>query len=151
MPTHDAQPLREILHRMLVRYVTVRPHGLILQDGAKSRVSVEARIVSFGSARTLYKERRPKCRSLDGVRSVTDTDRTCADCDRRYQCTPQVRLDLVIDVRPYRLLLAHTSARNFLTYDAQLKGRKVVLEDVAHRIEVVDRGTWGELRFSQRP
>lgn len=63
------------------------------------------------------------------------------------RCTPQIRLDLSIEARPYRLLLAYTSAANFLAYEADLRRRRIVLEIVTHHIQVVDRGSWGELRF----
>lgn len=146
----DAQAIREILHQALVRYLTVRPGGFELDAGDRLRPVIEARIVSFGGARTLYESGRPSCRSLDAVRSITHADRCCADCRLRQRCTPQLRLDLVVDHRPFRLLLAHTSAKRFLFYEAQLRQRALVLEDLVHRIEVVNRGSWGELRFTRR-
>ena len=86
-------------------------------------------------------------RSLDGVAAVTDSDKVCAECDDRDRCTPQVRLDLIVEQRAYRLLLAFTSARNFLEYDARLRRDGVLLEEALHQITVVNRGAWGELRF----
>ena len=144
----DIQPLREILHRMLVRYLTVRPRGFELEPGDSPRPLVEARILGYGSARTLYQDRKPHCRSLDGLRSITDQKRTCADCKLRSQCTPQVRLDLIVDGHAFRLLLAYTSAKNFFVYEARLRERGLALEHLLHRIHVVNRGSWGELRFS---
>lgn len=145
----DVQPLREILHRALVRYLTVRPRGFELAPGEPLRPVVEARILGHGGARTLYQDRKPTCRSLDGDRPVTgDTDRHCADCELRSRCTPQVRLDLIVDGRPLRLLLAYSSARAFLVYEAQLRQRRVLVENVVTKITVVNRGSWGELRFS---
>jgi hypothetical protein len=145
----DLQPLREILHRALVRYITVRPAGFVL-DGAAPTSPIEARILSFGGARTLYRARRPHCRSLDGVHSVTHTDRLCAQCTSREHCVPQVRLDIIVHRKPYRLLLAYSSARAFLTYEAQLRDRDLVLEHLVHRLTVKDRGSWGEIAFSNR-
>jgi hypothetical protein len=150
MPRPDVDPLREILYRALVRYLTVRPGGVELDPGQELRRIVDARILGHGAARTLYRARKPHCRSLDGVAPISGGDRTCADCKVRSSCTPQVRLDLLVERRPFRLLLAHTSARHFLVYEAQLRQRQVRVEDVVHRIEVVDRGSWGELRFSSR-
>jgi hypothetical protein len=150
-PRPDVGPLREILHRALVRYLTVRPSGFELEPGAPLRPVVEARILGHGGARTLYERRRPKCRSLDGLRPVMgDTSRECATCAERSRCTPQVRLDLIVDRRPYRTLLAYSSARAFLEYEAKLRLQRVAIEDVVTRIHVTNRGSWGELRFTMR-
>lgn len=150
MSRPDVDPLREILHRILVHYLTVRPRGFELAKGQELRRVVDARILNHGAARTLYRNRKPQCRSLDGVKPISGDERQCADCKLRSQCTPQVRLDLIIDRQAFRLLLAYTSARRFLVYQAELQQRGIALEDVIHRIEVVDRGSWGELRFSSR-
>lgn len=150
MSRPDVDPLREILHRALVRYLTVRPHGFELTKGQELRRIVDARILGHGAARTLYRNRKPHCRSLDGVKPISRDQRLCAECKLRARCTPQVRLDLIVDRQPFRLLLAYTSARRFLVYEAQLRQRNIALEDAIHRIQVVDRGSWGELRFSSR-
>ena len=150
-PRPDVEPLREILYRALVRYLTVRPRGFELQPGERLRPVIEARILGHGGARTFYKDRKPACRSLDGMRPVTgDTDRVCVDCDARARCTPQVRIDLIVERRPFRLLLAYSSAHAFLRYEAELRLRRVLIEDVVTKITVANRGSWGELRFSAR-
>jgi len=84
------------------------------------------------------------------VRPLDDPIRTCAQCRVRGQCTPQVRLDLFVDAQPFRLLLAHTSAKNFLAYEARLRQQGHPLADHLHRITVINRGSWGELRFRLR-
>lgn len=151
MTRPDVEPLHELLHRVLVRYLTVRPGGFELQPGDRLRTAVEARILGFGGARTLYEDRKPKCRSLDGVRPVTgDTNRACADCPQRPRCTPQVRVDLIVDRQPFRLLLAYSAAKAFLVYEAELRQRRLAIEDVVTKIVVLNRGSWGELRFSRR-
>jgi hypothetical protein len=144
----DIEPLRAILHRAMVRYLGVGPRGFRLEERGEPRPSIEARILSFGGARTLYKQRRPDCRSLDGVHSASHTGRRCASCEKRNDCTPQVRLDLLVDARAFRLLLAHTSARNFLAYEGDLRAKKIPLDQPLHRLEVVNRGSWGEVRFA---
>jgi hypothetical protein len=145
----DVEILREILHRALVRYLTVRPGGFELQPGERLRRVVEARILGYGGARTFYQDRKPVCRSLDGLRPVTgDTERVCRECEARARCTSQVRVDLIVERRPFRLLLAYSSARAFLAYDAELRQRRVAIEHVLTKITVVDRRTWGELRFT---
>lgn len=148
MHRHDPQPLREILERLFVRYLGVRPGGFERQKGAPLEPAIEARILGFGPARTLYEKHKPECRSLDAVQSITHRERRCAQCSLREHCTPQVRLDLVVHEESYRLLLAYTSARSFLTYVADLERRAIPLERVRHRILVVDRGSFGELRFT---
>ncbi len=148
MKHDDLEPLREILQRALTRYLTVTPNGFKLIGRPKPEPSIEARILAFGGARTLYKNRKPDCRSLDSMQSITHAERTCADCKLRSQCTPQVRLDILVDSRPYRLLLAHTSARSFLVYEMKLRQKNRDYARALHRIDVVSRGSWGELRFS---
>ena len=150
MPTSDLQPLRAILQQARRRYLTVRPHGFELQPGERLRPALEVRILSFGSARTLYQDRKPLCRSLDGIQpTAPNSQRRCAECALHPRCTSQVRLDLLADTQPFRLLLAHTSAKNFLLYEAQLRERRVELYDVLHRMTVINRGSWGELRFAR--
>ena len=147
----DVEILRDILHRALVRYLTVRPGGFELEPGEPLRSVVDARILGYGGARTFYVSRKPVCRSLDGLRPVTgDTERTCRECEARARCTPQVRVDLIVERRPYRLLLAYSSARAFLAYDAELRRQRVAIEHVLTKIAVVNRRTWGELRFTAR-
>jgi hypothetical protein len=147
----DVEPLRDVLHRALVRYLTVRPRGFELQPGERLRQVVEARILGFGGARTFYKDRKPVCRSLDGLRPVTgDTERTCRECEARARCVSQVRVDLIVERQPFRLLLAYSSARAFLAYEAELRQRRLAVENVLTKITVVNRQTWGELRFSAR-
>ena len=56
----------------------------------------------------------------------------------------------MVDGRPFRLLLSYSSARAFLVYDAKLRKRRVLVENVVAKISVVNRGSWGELRFTTR-
>lgn len=147
MTNDDIEPLREILHRALARYLTVTPTGFKLVGHNKPAPSIEARVLSFGGARTFYKKQQPECRSLNGVQSITHAERTCPECELRSQCTPQVRLDVLVEGRPSRLLLAHTSARNFLGYEMKLRQQGRDFASLLHRIDVANRGSWGELRF----
>lgn len=147
--TRDPSPLRAILHAAIAKYLTVTPRGLVL-DGADAPVPVlVVRILAHGGARTLYRNRRPACRALDGIRSVTAPDKTCATCVDLGDCTPQVRVDLVVDRRPYRLLLAFTSARIFLEYVATLEARGTDPRAGRHRVSVTSRGGWGEVRWQE--
>lgn len=147
MTRADVQPLREILHATCKRYLTVRPGGFQLQPGDTLRPTLDVRILGFGSARTLYLHRQPHCRSLDALHPIHDLSHACAECRTRPQCTPQVRLDLFAERQPFRLLLAYTSAKTFLLYETNLHQRGLELENILHRITVINRGSWGELRF----
>ena len=142
----DPEILREILERTLVRYLDVRPGGLLV-DG-RLHPEKEARVSSFAGARTLYRGRKPFCRSLDGVKAI-QSGKLCSECHERRHCTPQVRVDLLLDDRPFRLLLSFTSAKNFLVYASRLKRDGSSVEAVTTRIHVLDRGSWGELRFTR--
>lgn len=63
------------------------------------------------------------CRSLNGIRPLENSEQACAPCGAS-ECTPQVRVDLLFEGLPYRLLLAFTSAK-----------------------KVIHRGNWGALVF----
>jgi hypothetical protein len=143
-----AEIYRDILARTAARYLSVRPGGIEIAAAQPLMAKLPVTILTHGAARTLYHDRRPACRSLDGVRSVQNAGLHCASCGDRERCTPQVRLDLVFDNVPYRLLLAFTSAKNFLLYHTELIQGRRRLDDTITLIRVVNRGSWGELRFS---
>ena len=142
-----ARLLRNLLHRSTARYLTVSAKGLHL--GRAVNPTAVVRILGFSPARTLYRARRPVCRSLDGAISVTHADRRCESCAFQKECTGQVRVDLLIAGRPYRVLLAYTSAKNFLIYETELRAENIPIEDIEHRLDVIDRGHFGELRFTR--
>jgi len=145
------RPIGEILGRILAqttaRYLTVRPQGLVL-PGEPPYPDLSVQILDHGPARTLYQDRHPACRSLDAIRSIDHPQRLCALCDLRPRCTPQIRVHLLFHARPYRLLLAYTSAKNFLLFATEIRHRGQNLLNVVTRIQVLNRGTWGELRFA---
>ena len=145
----DPEPLRALLHRALARYLTVTPRGFVVARGADPEPRIVVRILGYGGARTLYRQRRPLCRSLDGSVSVTNPDKHCDRCELVDSCTPQVRVDLVVDGKPHRLMLAFTSATNFLAYVGQLRDRRVAIDAAQHEMIVVARGSWGEVRFRE--
>lgn len=154
---HDLTPMRRILNRAHIKYLDVRPSGIELFGGPCPVHRAVATIYDYGSARTLYRQRKPACRSLDGATSITRKDweganempRLCVTCIQRPSCTPQVRLDLLIEAHSYRALLAFTSATNFLIYEADIHRQGVLLDRIDTEITVVDRGRWGEMRFRQ--
>ncbi len=146
---NDPQPLRDLLHRALARYLTVTTQGFVLDGGGETVSRLVVRILDYGGARTLYQQRKPICRSLDGGVAVTDPTKRCDHCPQRDSCTPQVRIDLVVEGRPHRLLLAFTSAKNFLAYVGRLEAQRVAVDTVRHELLVVPRRGWGEVQFRE--
>lgn len=139
----------DLIRRVLARYATVTPGGIVLPPATAPVREITATLVRASPARTLYRERRPVCRSLDDAPSLTG--RACAGCPDRPSCTPQVLLDLEIDGFPYRLLLAYTSAKNFLLLAERLATTGRPLENARLRLAVLDRGHFGEVRFAADP
>ena len=147
MNPQQTQILRDIVQRMMARYMTIRPLGIDLGNGRKLIPTLNCRILNYAAARTLYRQRRPICRSLDAVKALGDSKKLCQQCLDRKHCTGQVRVDLVFENCPYRLLLAYTSAKNFLLYTAKLAEQKLEFQTIDTKIVVINRGSWGELRF----
>ncbi len=147
MNPQQAKILRDIVQRMMARYITVRPLGIDLGNNRKLIPALNCRILDYGAARTLYRNRRPVCRSLDAVKAIKDANKLCQQCVDRDHCTGQIRLDLLFENCPYRLLIAYTSAKNFLLYTGKLAEKKIEIQTTDTKIVVVNRGSWGELRF----
>jgi hypothetical protein len=147
MNPQQAEILRDIVQRMMAPYITVRPLGIDLGNNRKLIPALNCQILDYGAARTLYRNRRPVCRSLDAVKAIKDANKLCQQCVDRDHCTGQVRLDLLFENCPYRLLLAYTSAKNFLLYTGKLAEKKIEIQTTDTKIVVVNRGSWGELRF----
>jgi hypothetical protein len=145
-----AQPaLADLFADAFARYLAVRPSGLQMPHGPIVQ-TLRARLLACRPARTLYENHQPRCRSLDGIQSITEA-RTCAACLLRKTCTPQIYLELLHDHVPYRLLLAYTSARNFMTFASRLRQQGQPVENADTLLSVRDRGRWGELRFISPP
>jgi hypothetical protein len=147
MNPQQAEILRDIVQRMMARYMTIRPLGIDLGNRRKLIPALNCRILNYGAARTLYHQRRPVCRSLDAVKAIEDAEKLCQQCLDRNHCTGQVRLDLLFENCPYRLLIAYTSAKNFLLYTGKIAQQKLEIQTIDTKIIVVNRGSWGELRF----
>ena len=147
MNPQQAEILRDIVERMMARYMTIRPTGIDLGNKRKLIPALNCRILNYGAARTLYRKRRPVCRSLDAVNALGKSKKRCQPCPEQKHCTSQVRLDLLFENSSYRLLLAYTSAKNFLLYTAKMTEEKLEIETIDTKIVVVNRGSWGELRF----
>lgn len=147
---HAVQPpLLDLFADAFARYLAVRPGGLQLPHGSLVS-SMRVRLLLCRPARTLYENHQPRCRSLDAIQSITE-DHACAACLLRKTCTPQIYLELLHDQVPYRLLLAYSSARNFMLFASRLRQQGQPIENADVILSVRDRGRWGELRFISPP
>ncbi len=141
--------LSDLFADAFARYLAIRPGGLQMPYGPLVS-SLSVRLLAFSPARTLYENHHPRCRSLDGIQSIGE-HRPCASCQRRPRCTPQIYLQLLHDHVPYRLLLAYSSARNFMLFLSRLRQQGLPVENAPAILSVLDRGRWGELRFISPP
>lgn len=129
------------------RYVSVKSEGFYLYDD-KVVPELSVSIRTAKPARTLYVDRKPMCRSINGIRDLTGSC-ACASCRSRSQCTPQIVLEFMVEHVPLRLLLAYTSARNFIKFSSDIKKRyRKAITEVHVRMSLLDRGRWVEVRFS---
>lgn len=146
---HDVSTMHDLVFASCARYVRVLPTGLEVSL-AQIVPSLCVQVLAWRSARTLYEKRRPVCRSLNGIQAIGGA-RACASCLLRPRCTPQICLELLDDGVPRRLLLAYTSAANFLEFSARCQKAGRALEGSEAILSVVDRGSWGEVRFLAAP
>jgi hypothetical protein len=140
---YEFSTMRELAARVFARYLPVLPAGFRLSPD-NIVPSLQARVIQYRPARTLYKNRAPVCRSLDGVRALSK-EQECASCLFRKICTPQICLEILHQGVPWRLILAYTSARNFLLFNSQMEKKGVPLENSTISLSVRDRGRWGEV------
>jgi radical SAM protein with 4Fe4S-binding SPASM domain len=143
-------PLREIIAASSARYALITPQGILLPCASAPYNPLAATIVTHKPARTRYVNKQPVCRSLNGIQSLQDNAR-CATCDHRRACTPQIALELLYRTVPFRLMLAYTSAKNFLAFLRTLHAPNQRIEGASVEITILDRGKWGEARFSLTP
>ena len=141
--------LQDLFTDAFARYLAVRPGGLQMPHGPLVS-TLRVRLLTCRPARTLYENHQPRCRSLDGIQSITE-GRACAACLLRKTCTPQIYIELLHERMPYRLLLAYTSARNFMLFASRLRQQGQLIENTEIILSVRDRGRWGELRFISTP
>ena len=141
--------IKDLIHPFdledIVSSVQIRPDGIKLEDGS-IYPRLEAEVLSFSPARTRYEKYHPVCRSIDGIQTI-HADGRCSSCALRKDCTCQIRLDLIHRSAVIRLLLSHSSLRNFMLFLSTLKQRKIQLKAENIIIKVLNRGRWGELKF----
>ena len=140
------QPLRQIICAAAARYAAITPKGILIPAAPTPYNPFPVSIVTYKPARTLYVKKQPHCRSLNGLHSLLHK-RPCTTCDDRRACTPQIALEILYRNVPFRLMLAYTSAKNFLAFTRTLNGTPHTTEGAPVVISVIDRGRWGEARF----
>jgi hypothetical protein len=141
------EPMREIIAATSARYALINPQGILLPSAASPYNPLLVTIVTYKPARTRYINKQPVCRSLNGIHSLQDKI-SCATCDYRRTCTPQIALEVLYRSVPFRLMLAYTSAKNWLAFLRTLQAPHQRIEGAVVNIAVLDRGNWGEARFS---
>lgn len=142
--------------RTTVRYATITAAGVLLDGESESRSVLVARIVAVSPSRSLYREGRLLCRSLDGAWNLAGR-RACPRCPEREACTPQARLDLAVDGaargRIDRLLLAYTNREQLEQWMPRARGatgRAIVGMRVRLTVEPRESRAgrpWGRLVF----
>ncbi|MEK7993971.1 MAG: hypothetical protein AAB403_09235 [Planctomycetota bacterium] len=139
--------LRDLLARSFSRYLKVTPNGFQPSHADRTLPAISATILTFRPARTLYQNRKPVCRSLDGVQALIES-RTCGTCLLRKTCIPQICLEILYQGMPLRLMLAYTSAKNFMLFVSRQQQAGTPLEGSPVKLNVLDRGRWGEICFA---
>lgn len=143
--TPPIHTIRELIAQSYAQYLDIKPSGFSIGN-KKLPSQINATIVIFKPARTLYLNKKPTCRSLNGIISLKK-NRSCADCDMKKSCTPQICLQVFYENIPLRLMLAYTSAKNFLKLITVMKNKGISSDGAHIRISVKDRGRWGEVCF----
>ena len=141
------QILYDILHRTTPCYMTIRPSGIDLGNKRKLLPAIDCKILNFSAEKILYRKQRPVCRLMNAVNAFDESKGNCRQCLDRHRCIDQIGLDLLFENRRYRLCLAYTSAKNFLIYTSKIVEQKIEIHTIDTKLVVVNRGSWGELRF----
>lgn len=142
------QPLRQIMAQTYARYATITPRGIVLPLSPAPYNPLPVTIIAHKSARTLYVNRHPFCRSLNGINSINGRGR-CICCDDKRSCTPQICLDILYQSIPFRIMLAYTSAKNFIAFCKTFQSSQRYIDEASTEISVINRGRWGEARFME--
>ena len=82
MNPQQTEILRDIVQRMMARYMTIRPLGIDLGNSRKLIAALNCQVLNYGAARTLYRKRRPICRSLDAVKALGRLEKTLPTMSR---------------------------------------------------------------------
>jgi hypothetical protein len=139
--------LKAILEKSFSRYIRVLPEGFLLPRDNQIFSYLTVQLSSYYSSRTLYQNKKPVCRSLDGVSSVKGK-KNCSSCPTNPQCTPQICVEFVYQGIPLKLLLAYTSMRKFIEFVSRWKLSPNQEIKNLMTLTVLNRGKWGEVHFT---
>ena len=138
---------KKIADQCTTRYATLKPTGIVFGAIKSSQVSAALIVKSYSPARTFYVKKVPLCRSFNGINSCNIVNKKCKECKDNNYCTPQICIELEYRKMPYRMLLAYTSAQNFLLFVNRCKFKNIAVNDLPVLLYVKNRGHWGELLF----
>ena len=124
--------------------VKIRPNGFEVEGELHDRL--QGRIVRTARIRKLFEDGTLSCRSSDGIRS--DDGILCESCGHP-DCRPLLRVHLEVAAQILLLDLPHSSARNLIRLADELDCSDKGLATVEVTATVVDRGYWGEVRFTR--
>jgi len=137
---------KQILCNITAQYANVTPKGIKLTDDVTYE-SVKVTIVDFKPARSKYRNKKPVCRSFNGINSLKNNNKLCATCDDKNTCTPQILLEFMYIAFPFRIMMAYTSAKNFLKLVHKCQKENINIIGKVVTIRIIDRGRWGEIVF----
>ncbi len=141
----DLFSLKQIIERSFSRYIKVLPNGFQLPHEPTIYNILNVSLSHYHPARTFYQNKKPFCRSLDGIKSLKN-NKKCVSCVLQNRCTPQICIELLYQDIPLKLLIAYTSMRKFLKFISKTNIQR--LKNDVFIISVINRGKWGELHFS---
>jgi len=141
-----SKSLEDLINIMCSHYLRVLPQGFEINPACVEK-EITVRLLDFSPARTLYEKNKPVCRSLNAAYDLKNKQE-CASCNKRLRCTLQFYLEVEYKQKPLRLILSYTSARNFTFFCSQLKQKELPIINTPIQLTVLDRGRWGEVRFS---
>jgi len=146
MNSLHATPFNHIRALISARYATITPNGIVTPPASQPYNPFSVEMIAFRPARTRYLYKKPVCRSLNGNNSC-NSNSICALCEYYKSCTPQIAVDFLYRIVPYRLLLAFTSANNFMMLTRKLIVAKIPFEAAKVKIITINHGKWGETTF----
>jgi hypothetical protein len=122
----------------------VTPDGFVVDD---ERVpTLTGRVRKTHLVRKRFEDGVLACDSRDGVTARNGTQ--CEAC-LHPRCQPSLRLHLQNASAVYVIDLAVTAAQNFLRLEDVLEADGKTLDDTPLTLSVINRGYWGEVRFTR--
>ena len=141
--------LRMAFRKPTTLLVKVTPKGFVLGGIDEEPVAeLIGRIVKIRVIRKRFEDGVLLCDAPDGAHARNGTH--CGLC-QHPRCRPLLRSHLADRGVVYVIDLAFTSAGNFFAIEDEAAAAGDPLENWRLRLRVVDRGYWGEVRFTREP